>query len=344
MANYDQFAAAVKELSGGKNVVLLDDLGLPSIYVPINKLKNSELIKDGSENIHPAFSVDSVEKSRFLYSKYQNVVINGRAYSLAHRDPGASITFDNARKACEAKGDGHHLATFAEWAAIALLTRKMSTMPHGNNDDGADEDYPYEKGELSETGRATLTGSGPATWGHDHTKFGIQDLNGNVHEWLAGMRLKDGEIQIIPNNDAALASCDVSATSALWKAMLTDGSLAEPGTADTLKYNYVSPGEMQLSTVSDTTVSYYSRSYTRMTLADGVTAPEIIKALTLYPDEPGSDYGGDDHDVAFKGERMPYAGGDYHGGSYTGVFSVSLYNSRSFADSYIGFRSAFFEP
>ena len=39
MSNYDQFAAAVKEISGGKNVVLLDDLGLPSVYVPINKLK-----------------------------------------------------------------------------------------------------------------------------------------------------------------------------------------------------------------------------------------------------------------------------------------------------------------
>ena len=81
MSNYDQFAAAVKEISGGKNIVLLDDLGLPSVYVPINKLKNSEIISGGSENTHPAFSVDGVEKSRFLYSKYQNIIINGRAYS-----------------------------------------------------------------------------------------------------------------------------------------------------------------------------------------------------------------------------------------------------------------------
>ena len=79
MSNYDQFAAAVKEISGGKNIVLLDDLGLPSVYVPINKLKNSEIISGGSENTHPAFSVNGVEKSRFLYSKYQNIVINGRA-------------------------------------------------------------------------------------------------------------------------------------------------------------------------------------------------------------------------------------------------------------------------
>ena len=86
MANYDQMAAAVKELSGGKNIVLLDDMNLPSIYVPINRLKMSELISGGSENVHPAFSVNGVEKDTFYYSKYQNIIINGRAYSLAHRD------------------------------------------------------------------------------------------------------------------------------------------------------------------------------------------------------------------------------------------------------------------
>lgn len=124
MANYDQMAAAVKELSGGKNIVLLDDMNLPSIYVPINRLKMSELISGGSENVHPAFSVNGVEKDTFYYSKYQNIIINGRAYSLAHRDPAVNINFDNARQACEAKGAGFHLSTLAEWACIALWCRK----------------------------------------------------------------------------------------------------------------------------------------------------------------------------------------------------------------------------
>lgn len=43
MGNYDQMAAAVSELSGGKNVVLLDDIGMPSIYVRIPKGKIQSL-------------------------------------------------------------------------------------------------------------------------------------------------------------------------------------------------------------------------------------------------------------------------------------------------------------
>ena len=116
MGNYDQMAAAVSELSGGKNVVLLDDIGMPSIYVRIPKGKNSELVSGLSDNVHYAFNVDSVEKAAFYYSKYQNIIVNERAYSLGHRDPANSINWDAARKACENKGAGFHLATMAEWA------------------------------------------------------------------------------------------------------------------------------------------------------------------------------------------------------------------------------------
>ena len=77
MGNYDQMAAAVSELSGGKNVVLLDDIGMPSIYVRIPKGKNSELVSGLSDNVHYAFNVDSVEKTAFYYSKYQNIIVKG---------------------------------------------------------------------------------------------------------------------------------------------------------------------------------------------------------------------------------------------------------------------------
>lgn len=348
MANYDQFAAAVKEISGGKNIVLLDDLGLPSVYVPINKLKNSELVAGLSENVHPAFSVDGVEKGRFFYSKYQNVIINGRAYSLAHRDPKTYVTWDAARQACEAKGAGFHLGTMAEWAAIALWCRKNGTMPHGNNNHGRDVSYTHEKGAESakdgdETGR-TFTGSGPATWGHDWTQFGIQDMNGNVWEWVAGMRLNEGEIQIIPYNNAALgAECDMSATSTLWKAIKNDGSIVDPGTAATLKYDYVG-SKIQLTTgITVAEDAGRGCGYSEMTLASGLTAPELAKVLLMYPDEPGGDYGGDYHWMNNTGERLPLCGGGWDPGAGAGVFRVNLNYPRSNSSGYIGFRSAYVE-
>ena len=347
MGNYDQMAAAVSELSGGKNVVLLDDIGMPSIYVRIPKGKNSELVSGLSDNVHYAFNVDSVEKTAFYYSKYQNIIVNERAYSLGHRDPANSINWDAARKACENKGAGFHLATMAEWAYIALWCRKNGTMPHGNNNYGKDSAYTHEHGEESskdsgKTGRC-FTGSGPVTWNHNHHGDGICDLNGNVWEWNAGMRLVDGEIQIIPYNNAAMGSkCDMSASSTLWKAIKADGSLVEPGTAGTLKWDWVS-GKIQLTSGAITykTDSGVGGQYKDMTLASGLTAPEIAKMLLLYPDEPNGDYAGDYHWFNPVGERLPRCGGSWNNGAVAGVFGLTLGNPRSDAYWYIGFRSAF---
>jgi hypothetical protein len=132
-------------------------------------------------------------------------------------------------------------------------------------------------------------------------------LNGNVWEWNAGMRLVDGEIQIIPYNNAAMgAECDMSATSTLWKAIKADGSLVDPGTSGTLKWDWVS-SQIQLTSgaITSTADSGHGAEYKSMTLASGLTAPEIAKILLLYPDEPGGDYGGDYHWFNPAGERLP---------------------------------------
>ena len=347
MPNFDDLKLSIEALSGGKNTVLFDDLGMPSVMVPFPKLKMSDLIAGGSENIHPAFSVDGVEKSVIYVSKYQNIVLNERGYSLPMRDPRASLNFDQAVAYCRNKGKGWSLTPYSLWSAIALWCRKNGTMPRGNNNYGADHAYGHEKGVPTyyESGKIArcATGSGPNTWNHNWMPDGIADLNGNVWEWCAGMRLMNGEIQIIPYANCMAADASMGASSTLWKAIAADGTLVEPGTAGTLKYNYVS-GHIQLTsgdiTPEDT---WRGDTYQNMTLDSALTVPEIAKALLIYPDEPGGDYGGDGHYMNNSGERLPICGGGWSNSSNAGVFYVNLNNPRSCSNTYIGFRSAYCE-
>ena len=347
MPNFDDLKLSIEALSGGKNTVLFDDLGMPSVMVPFPKLKMSDLIAGGSENIHPAFSVDGVEKSVIYVSKYQNIVLNERGYSLPMRDPRASLNFDQAVTYCRNKGKGWSLTPYSLWSAIALWCRKNGTMPRGNNNYGADHAYGHEKGVPTyyESGKIArcATGSGPNTWNHNWMPDGIADLNGNVWEWCAGMRLMNGEIQIIPYANCMAADASMGASSTLWKAIAADGTLVEPGTAGTLKYNYVS-GHIQLTsgdiTPEDT---WRGDTYQNMTLDSALTVPEIAKALLIYPDEPGGDYGGDGHYMNNSGERLPFCGGSWGFTSGAGVFGVNLSSPRSGSSAYVGFRSAYCE-
>ena len=135
----------------------------------------------------------------------------------------------------------------------------------------------------------------------------------------------------------------MSASSTLWKAIKNDGSLVAPGTAATLKYDFVS-GNIQLTTgITSAQDAGRGGSYTTMTLASGVTAPELAKALILYPDEPGKDYGGDYHWMNNAGERLPIAGGGWSYGASAGVFYLHLLDARSLSHGGIGFRSAYVE-
>ena len=150
------------------NVVQLDDAGLPSILVYIPAFKNSDVLTGGDDSIHPAFIVNGVQIAGFYYSKYQNVVYNGKAYSLPAEDPRASINFNTACETCEGKGYGWHLSTAAEWAAIALWCKKNGFLPYGNNDYGKDSrETEYKAISSNDEVSRVATGTGPLTWSHE---------------------------------------------------------------------------------------------------------------------------------------------------------------------------------
>lgn len=342
--NFDEIKFAVEALSGGKNTVLFDDQEMPSIMVPFNSFKYSDVITGGSSNTHHAFSVGGVEKNVLYVSKFKNIAINNRAYSLAGKDPRVNVNFDQALTFCRNKGKGWCLTPYSIWSAIALWCRKNGTMPRGNNNYGQDHTYALEKGTPAAhdgEGRVTrtLTGSGPNTWNHNWMPDGICDLNGNVWEWCAGMRIVNGEIQIIPYSNIFDPEVSNGSDSTAWKAIMPDGSLVAPGTAGTLKYD----STFKLATALTASTGTPSGSYAAMGLQAGISVPEIAKGLLIYPDEPNGDYGGDYRYWNVEGERLPVCGGNWNNGALAGVFSVSLGGPRSNSYDDLGFRSAFCE-
>ena len=198
MANFDDLQGAVAQF-GANNKVIFDDTGMPSIMVAVPKAKYSDVITGGTDETLPFWIMDGEEKSVIYVSKFLNIVENDRAYSLGGYLPRNYINFDQSVAACKKKGAGWHLNQAGVFAYLNLLSQKMGTVPHGNTNYGKDYYHPYERGTMPQgESQRTLTGSGQPTWYHNHDMSGIADINGNLWEWTGGLRLMNGEIQIIP--------------------------------------------------------------------------------------------------------------------------------------------------
>jgi hypothetical protein len=352
MGNFDQMKLAVEGISGGKNTLIFDDLGMPSYMVRVPQLKYSDVVTGGTQDVLDAFMLDGTALDTLYIGKYQSMVVNDRAYSLPFKDPRTSLNFDTARTYCRNKGMGWHLQTNALWAAVALWCKANSTQPNGNNNYGQDISAAYEKGIPSmardSSGRVqrTATGSGPNSWYHDYNSAtGIADMNGNAWEWCGGMRLQDGEIQVIPYGgamkDIYTGEQDIqSPASTLWQAMMPDGTFVAPGTNGTLKWDFASSKITLATTITTQADASRSTNFEALGLASGVTVPQRMKGLALHPD--GTGYNGDNVWMNNSGERLPFRGGSWYSASSAGVFALYLSSPRSSVNTNLGFRAAFY--
>jgi hypothetical protein len=346
----DSLRQSVEMATGGKNTVMYDDKGNPSIMVCIPKFNLSDVITGAPNTPHPAFIVNGVVKSEIWISKYQNIVHDGRAYSLPFQDPRTSVTYEQVKQFCAAKGSGWHLMTNAEWAAIALWCKKNGFMPRGNNNYGRDHAATHERGKVTfQSGgqdARVATGSGPASWSHDGTNEGIFDLNGNVWEWVDGLKLIDGKIYVHQDNNfntpEGYRLVDQWVDTGVYIDNTTPGNAnttsADVGGDPILGAERTNP----MYTTDPSSDAHYGHSHTTFeTLGakSGFTVPDLLKYLAIAPID--ANHGGDGIWVRNYGERLPFRGGDWGHGASAGVFALRLNGARSYSFHGLSFRSAY---
>ena len=125
----DSCRRAVEAASGGKNTVIRDKNGNPSVMVVVPKFRLEDIDSSLGTGVHPAFLVHGKEVPEIYYPKFQNIVVNGCGVSQPGVDPAVNVSFDQARAYAMAKGPGWHLSSNAEWAALALCIMGQLSRP-----------------------------------------------------------------------------------------------------------------------------------------------------------------------------------------------------------------------
>jgi hypothetical protein len=360
MITKDTLLNAILAASGGKQVVMYDKKGKPSLMTRIPRFNLEDINSALGSGVHPAFIVNGAVKDEIYIGTYQAMLDEELAYSLPGQSPKVNINFDDAKAACVNKGPGFHLMTAWEWSAVSLWCLKNGTQPRGNTSNGKSHEAAWERGTPAQDNSAkTRAGTGPATWRHDGTNEGIADMTGNVWEWNDGMKLVDGRLYYPLDNNYILSET-------LWPAspIYLDASVG-PGDGNGAAQSGVPSISDRITKYSETPnpsggndtrdLDYaasasesgwrsigVATTFDNLSLADRQRAAQLLltprltsSSDVMFPAAKGGIW------VRNYGTRFMLRGGSYGDGAAAGLAACDLNNLRAPVSASVGFRPAF---
>lgn len=356
-------------LTKKKHLIIRDKNGRPNRVFKLEKFNWDPTNGFASSEPHPAFIVNGTIVDAIYIGQYQAIIYDpanfeilgdtdpanssspyvagsGHSYiaqSIPNQDPCVKIDFDAARKACQNMNgngmNGWHLMTNAEWAALALWAQAHE-MPLGNNSYGDDNSDPDVRGIMAPGNNfggpnpsRWLTGSGGLKTAHDRTRKGVFDLNGNVWEWVDGLKLVNGKIYVAGDLNASPSGIGNSFQAAEADWFDTGMFVHWDGSATTIEFSNVDRG---------VSMEGQSPDHKSMQFDDIPGADDNLKKLAIGPVQIETNAHGGDHTWWRNyAERLPLRGGSWLSGSRAGVFALSLNAGRGYLLWTFGFRPAF---
>lgn len=318
----DSERRSLERATDGKQTIIYDAAGNANAMFVLPRFRYEDLgmAADMGSGDVTAFDFGSGSiKSEIFIGAY--LASGAGSVSAPNQDPRVSIDHINARAACAAKGDGWHLMTAHEWAAIALWCMANGYEPLGNTNWGSSHAKMWligsrsdgrSPGDFSGTGR-TKTGSIGQESSHDRA-LGIYDLVGNVWEWQDGFLLRSGQVV------ASTYNCQPEVS---W---VTQAAFFD------------APASAPVLAASITRTATTNSKWSAVKKGDGYASNRLLKRLLLEPSTvlpQGEMY------VDNGGLQFPLRGNSHGSGVSAGLAAVSLSAPNSYVGENIGFRASF---
>ena len=318
-------ADAVALVSGGRNILRKDSFGNAQLVCRIPLCTYEDL---NVPNCPFTGVVDAFRRQDGTLRPYVDICVHeasnsgGKAVSQAGLDPWTSINTDTSRSRCEELGDSWHMAGAYERALLGWIMLSKNFQPRGNTEYGRAYDAVNEFGmrqdglvpnDRAGTARV-LTGSGPDTWRHDGTPFGVSNWVGNVWERDEGWKMVNGQFYV-------------------------SEYLGQPEAEWIATGRYINSGHVFSMTAPPAAVAS-NQVWGSLTKSSDYEGHELLQRLLIEPIDCTKSLKGRFY-YNTDGERCPVRGGSWYSASNAGPAALNCSDPRSYASSIIGFRPSF---